>query len=35
LWLIESDVFQMPQLHKHFYVSGKQSDEKKLYLPDL
>jgi hypothetical protein len=25
LWLlrlIESDVFQIPQLHKHFYVSG-------------
>ena len=22
LWLIETDVFQIPQLHKHFNVSG-------------
>jgi hypothetical protein len=22
LWLIEADVFQMPQLHKHLFVSG-------------
>jgi hypothetical protein len=22
LWLVETDVFQMPQLHKHFNVSG-------------
>ena len=23
MWLIEADVFQLPQLHKHFDVSGK------------
>jgi hypothetical protein len=22
LWLIETDVFQMPQLHKHLIVGG-------------
>jgi hypothetical protein len=22
LWLIETDVFQLPQLHKHFNVGG-------------
>jgi hypothetical protein len=26
LWLIETDVFQMPQLHKHLNVSGKQKE---------
>ena len=24
MWLIETDVFQLPQLHKHFIVGGKQ-----------
>jgi hypothetical protein len=23
LWLIETDFFQLPQLHKHFNVGGK------------
>ena len=26
LWLIEADVFQLPQLHKHFNVSGERKD---------
>ena len=25
LWLIETGVFQLPQLHKHYNVSGKLS----------
>jgi hypothetical protein len=35
LWLIETDVFQLPQLHKHFNVARKQIDHlfimKRLY----
>ena len=31
MWLIEADVFQMPQLHKHFYVTGN-CQEKKIQM---
>jgi TPR repeat protein len=30
LWLIEADVFQLPQLHKHFNVSG---NIKRAFIP--
>jgi hypothetical protein len=32
LWLIEADVFQLPQLHKHFTVSGNFKNEVKKTL---
>jgi hypothetical protein len=46
LWLIEDDIFQMPQLHKHYSVIGNHydstfifniaySDSYKLYKPDM
>jgi hypothetical protein len=34
LWLVEIDVFQLPQLHKHFNVGGKAKGflNEKIYL---
>jgi hypothetical protein len=32
LWLIEPEVFQMPQLHKHFYVMLDSTISKAIIL---